>query len=116
MTPFDGLAFLISAITAAWPALILLRILPIKSRGFCAANASCCIKINGFSAMAERTSDCFTLSILFKISDIVLSLLVSLKAIDIGALGNSTNQQHGDLVGHGASSAPRHLYHSTHTA
>src|SRR3989338_5083544 len=69
-TPLLGLAFLISAITAAWPAAILARIAPTKSRGAAACSASARTAASGLRICASFTSCAFTARIFLRMSDI----------------------------------------------
>src|SRR5574343_685191 len=75
-TPLLGLAFLISAITAACPLAILARSAPSKSRVSTRLSASARITSNGRRFLAAATSSCLTATILFRMSLMVCSLLV----------------------------------------
>src|SRR5574343_1918754 len=68
ITPLLGLAFLISAITAAWPWAILARSAPSKSRVSTRLSASWRMVARGRRFCAAATSSCLTATILFRIS------------------------------------------------
>src|SRR3990167_4060222 len=67
-TPLLGLAFLISAITAAWPAVILARSAPSKSRVSTRLSASKRTTSSGFFLRAAAISSCLTATILLRMS------------------------------------------------
>src|SRR3990167_6710055 len=68
ITPLLGLAFLISAITAAWPLAILARNAPSKSRVSTRLSASWRRAARGRRFCAAATSSCLTATILFRMS------------------------------------------------
>src|SRR3990167_6150100 len=67
-TPLLGLAFLISAITAAWPLAILALMEPSKSRVSKRLSASKRTTSSGFFLRAAAISSCLTATILFRMS------------------------------------------------
>src|SRR3990167_620346 len=67
-TPLLGLAFLISAITAAWPAAILALKAPSKSRVSKRLSASKRTTSSGFFLRAAAISSCLTATILLRMS------------------------------------------------
>src|SRR3990167_2055003 len=67
-TPLLGLAFLISAITADWPAVILARSAPSKSRVSTRLSASKRTTSSGFFLRAAAISSCLTATILLRMS------------------------------------------------
>src|SRR3990167_6368592 len=69
-TPLLGLAFLISAITAAWPLAILARSAPSKSRVSTRLSASARMASKDRRFSAAATSSCLTATILLRMSDI----------------------------------------------
>src|SRR3990167_3466439 len=68
ITPLLGLAFLISAITAAWPLAIFARSAPSKSRVSTRLSASWRMVARGRRFCAAATSSCLTATILFRMS------------------------------------------------
>src|SRR5574337_990723 len=69
ITPLLGLAFLISAITPAWPLSILARSAPTKSRVSTRLSASRRMSAKGRRFLAAATSSTFTSQIFFRMSD-----------------------------------------------
>src|SRR6478609_7893631 len=67
-TPLLGLAFFTSAITAGWPAAILARSAPSKSRVSTRLKASSRIASSDFFFFAAAISSCLTATILFRMS------------------------------------------------
>src|SRR3989339_2279633 len=101
-TPLDGLAFLISAITAGWPAAILARRAPTKSRVRTRLSASKRMAASDLRWMAAATSSHFTATILFRISVMLAWLLRAIfEDVDKHAVQHQPrdDKQHRDAYG-----------------
>src|SRR5664279_602904 len=91
-TPLEGLAFLISAITAGCPAAILARRAPTKSRVSTRDSASARTMASGFLFCAAATSSRLTATIWFRMSVMLGRLLRAvLQNMDKNAVHHQTH-------------------------